>query len=90
MAKDTIGIDVSKARQGISCLKYKTGRYKALDKAIAKIAKQRATLEERICRLMTLPGIGRLTATTMLIAKALYFELILGVRFVYSPLIWRA
>lgn len=40
---------------------------KALDEAIAQIAKQRGTLEERIRRLMTIPGIGRLTATTMLI-----------------------
>jgi len=40
---------------------------KALDDVIAKIAKQRGTLEERIRRLMTIPGIGRLTATTMLI-----------------------
>ena len=40
---------------------------KALDDAIAQIAKQRGTLEERIRRLMTIPGIGRLTATTMLI-----------------------
>lgn len=39
----------------------------AIDKAIAQIAKERGTLEERICRLMTIPGIGRLTATTMLI-----------------------
>lgn len=39
----------------------------ALDEVIAQIAKQRGTLEERIRRLMTIPGIGRLTATTMLI-----------------------
>ncbi|MBE0455844.1 MAG: IS110 family transposase [Roseovarius sp.] len=40
---------------------------KALDEAIAQIAKQRGTLEERIRRLTTIPGIGRLTATTLLI-----------------------
>ena len=40
---------------------------KALDEAIAQIAKQRGTLEERIHRLVTIPGIGKLTATTMLI-----------------------
>lgn len=40
---------------------------KALDEIIARIARQRGTLEERIRRLMTIPGIGRLTATTMLI-----------------------
>lgn len=40
---------------------------KALDEVIAQIAKQRGTLDERIRRLMTIPGIGRLTATTMLI-----------------------
>ncbi|MFT9113394.1 MAG: transposase [Acetobacter malorum] len=34
---------------------------------IEQIARQRGTLEDRICRLMTIPGIGRLTATTMLI-----------------------
>lgn len=39
----------------------------ALDKVIAQIARQRGTLEDRICRLMTIPGIGRLTATTTLI-----------------------
>ncbi|WIE36202.1 transposase (plasmid) [Agrobacterium tumefaciens] len=39
----------------------------ALDEVIAQIAKQRGTLEERICRLMTILGIGRPTATTMLI-----------------------
>lgn len=39
----------------------------ALDKVIAQIARQRGTLEERIRRLMTIPGIGRLTATTLLI-----------------------
>nr|WP_200951521.1 transposase [Rhizobium sp. Root491] len=39
----------------------------ALDVVIAQIAKQRGTLEERICRLMTILGIGRPTATTMLI-----------------------
>ena len=39
----------------------------AIDAVIAQIAKQRGTLEERIRRLMTIPGIGRLTATTMLI-----------------------
>lgn len=39
----------------------------ALDKVIAQIARQRGTFEDRICRLMTIPGIGRLTATTMLI-----------------------
>lgn len=39
----------------------------ALDEVIAQIAKQRGTLEESIRRLMTIPGIGRLTATTMLI-----------------------
>ena len=39
----------------------------ALDEVIAQIARQRGTLEERIRRLMTIPGIGRLTATTMLI-----------------------
>lgn len=40
---------------------------KALDDVIAQIARQRGTLEDRIRRLMTIPGIGRLTATTMLI-----------------------
>ena len=40
---------------------------KALDEVIAQIAKQHGTLDERIRRLMTIPGIGRLTATTMLI-----------------------
>lgn len=40
---------------------------KALDEAIAQIAKQRGSLEERIRRLTTIPGIGRLTATTLLI-----------------------
>lgn len=40
---------------------------RALDEAIAQIARQRGTLEERIRRLMTIPGTGRLTATTMLI-----------------------
>lgn len=39
----------------------------ALDEAIAQIAKHRGTLEERIRRLMTIPGIGRLTATALLI-----------------------
>ena len=39
----------------------------ALDEVIAQIAKHRGNLEKRICRLMTIPGIGRLTATTMLI-----------------------
>ncbi len=39
----------------------------ALDVVIAQIAKTRGTLEDRIRRLMTIPGIGRLTATTMLI-----------------------
>lgn len=39
----------------------------ALDEVIAQIARQRGTLEDRIRRLMTIPGIGRLTATTMLI-----------------------
>lgn len=39
----------------------------AVDEVIAQIAKTRRTLEERIRRLMTIPGIGRLTATTMLI-----------------------
>lgn len=39
----------------------------ALDDVIAKIAKQRGTLDDRIRRLMTIPGIGRLTATTLLI-----------------------
>lgn len=39
----------------------------ALDRAITQIARPRGTLEERIRRLMTIPGIGRLTATTMLI-----------------------
>ncbi len=34
---------------------------KALDQVIAQIAKQRGTLDERIRRLMTIPGIGRLT-----------------------------
>jgi transposase len=38
-----------------------------IDEVIAQIARQRGTLEERIRRLMTIPGIGRLTATTMLI-----------------------
>ncbi len=40
---------------------------KALDEVIAQIAKQHGTLDERIRCLMTIPGIGRLTATTMLI-----------------------
>jgi transposase len=40
---------------------------KALDEVIAQIAKQRGTLDERIRRLMTIPGIGRLTATTLVI-----------------------
>lgn len=39
----------------------------AWDKVIAQIAKTRGTLDERIRRLMTIPGIGRLTATAMLI-----------------------
>ena len=39
----------------------------AVDEVIAQIAKTRGALEERIRRLMTVPGIGRLTATTMLI-----------------------
>jgi transposase len=39
----------------------------ALDKVTAQIAKQRGTLEDRIRRLMTIPGIGRLTATIMLV-----------------------
>lgn len=38
-----------------------------LDKVIEQSAKQRGNLEDRIRRLMTIPGIGRLTATTMLI-----------------------
>lgn len=40
---------------------------KAIDGVIAEIAKTRGALEDRIRRLMTIPGIGRLTATTMLI-----------------------
>jgi transposase len=40
---------------------------KALDQVIAQIAQQRGTLDERIRRLMTIPGIGRLTATTLVI-----------------------
>ncbi|MEX6724718.1 IS110 family transposase [Parapedomonas caeni] len=40
---------------------------KALDQVIARIAKQRGTLDARIRRLMTIPGIGRLTATTLVI-----------------------
>lgn len=40
---------------------------KAVDEVIAQIAKTRSSLEERIRRLMTIPGIGRLTATTILI-----------------------
>lgn len=39
----------------------------ALDKVIAQIAKTRGTLDDRIRRLMTIPGIGRLTATAMLV-----------------------
>lgn len=39
----------------------------ALDEVIAQIAKMRGRLEDRIRRLMTIPGIGRLTATTMLV-----------------------
>jgi transposase len=39
----------------------------ALDAAISLKARQRGTLEDRIRRLMTIPGIGRLTATSMLI-----------------------
>lgn len=39
----------------------------ALDEAIAQIVRQRGTLEERIRRLVSIPGIGRLTARTMLI-----------------------
>lgn len=39
----------------------------ALDEAIAQIIRQRGTLEERTRRLVSIPGIGRLTATTMLI-----------------------
>jgi transposase len=38
---------------------------KALDQVIAQIAQQRGTLDERIRRLMTIPGIGRLTAATL-------------------------
>lgn len=34
---------------------------------ISQIAKTRGSLEDRIRRLMTIPGIGRLTATTMLV-----------------------
>lgn len=40
---------------------------KALDDEIAQIAKTRGSLADRIARLTTIPGIGRLTATTMLI-----------------------
>ncbi len=40
---------------------------RALDEVIAQIAKQRGTLDERIRRLMTIPGIGRLTATILMI-----------------------
>ncbi|WP_342755614.1 MULTISPECIES: transposase, partial [unclassified Acetobacter] len=40
---------------------------KALDEVIAQIAKQRGTLDERIRHLMTIPGIGRLTATILVI-----------------------
>lgn len=40
---------------------------KAVDEVIAQIAKTRGALEKRIRRLMTIPGIGRLTAATMLI-----------------------
>jgi len=39
----------------------------AVDEVIAQIAKTRGALEDRMRRLMTIPGIGRLTATTMLI-----------------------
>jgi len=39
----------------------------ALDEVISQIAKTRGSLEDRIRRLMTIPGIGRLTATTMLV-----------------------
>lgn len=39
----------------------------ALDKVMAQIAKNRGGLEDRIRRLMTIPGVGRLTATAMLI-----------------------
>lgn len=39
----------------------------ALDAVIAQIAKQRGSFEKRIRHLMTIPGIGSLTATTMLI-----------------------
>lgn len=40
---------------------------KAIDRVIAQTAKTRCALEDRIRRLMTIPGIGRLTANTMLI-----------------------
>lgn len=40
---------------------------KAVDEVIAQTAKTRGALEKRIRRLMTIPGIGRLTAATMLI-----------------------
>tara|TARA_R110000787_G_scaffold286307_2_gene404051 strand:+ start:91 stop:1029 length:939 start_codon:yes stop_codon:yes gene_type:complete len=40
---------------------------KALDEVVAQIAKQRGTLDERIRRLMTIPGVGRLTATILVI-----------------------
>ena len=40
---------------------------KALDEVMAQMAKQRGCLDERIKRLMTIPGIGRLTATAMVI-----------------------
>lgn len=40
---------------------------KAIDGVIAQIAKKQGAFEDRIRRLMTIPGIGRLTATTMLI-----------------------
>lgn len=39
----------------------------ALDAVMAQIAKQRGSLEKCIRHLITIPGIGRLTATTMLI-----------------------
>jgi len=38
-----------------------------LDEVIAQVAKQSGPLYERIRRLMTIPGIGRLTATILVI-----------------------
>lgn len=44
-----------------------TADIKAIDGVIEQIAKTRGALEDRIRRLMTIPGIGRLTPTSMLI-----------------------